>query len=131
MNAWIIRSAWLIFDKIIGTIRELKCFAISNLDLFDNVLPYSLQYFIELICLPVGDNCKLVACGIEPPPVLSGNLGGSIFQGALGNGPKSLFKFDPINIIWSLAIKTLCLCLCLSSKISHDLWSFSNGIYFE
>lgn len=47
---------------------------------------------------PVGDNCILADCAIEAL-VFNGSLGGSILQGVLGNGPKSLFTFDPINII--------------------------------
>lgn len=100
-----------------------------------------------MVCLPVGDNGILVDWGNEPPPpppppppALSGNLGGSIFQGALGNGPKSLFKFDPINIIWSLAINILCMCVCVTWNVSFRfvllcyflfLFSLSLSLFFE
>lgn len=67
--------------------------------------------------LPVGDNWMFVGCG---PPEERVGLGGSIFQGALGNGPKSLFKFDPINIIWSLPKSKLCVFLCLSVSVGMD-----------
>lgn len=49
--------------------------------------------------LPVGDNCIAAGCAIDALE-FNGGRGGSILQGTLGNGAKSLFTFDPINIIY-------------------------------